>query len=68
MAQQPIMSKATLEGIIASVEADPLAGQGTLSKRDLLIDRLLAHWNVCGGGSAKSPAPLLSEPVAKVAS
>lgn len=67
MATGPGMTKATLEQLIAQVENDPLAGQGSLSKRDLLIDRLLAHWNTCGGGQPKAQTLLLSEPIKKTA-
>ena len=61
MATQNSMTKATLEQIIAQVEGDPLAGQGTFTKRDILIDRLLAHWNTCGGGQQKHATAILTE-------
>lgn len=58
---QTSMTKTTLEQIIAQVEGDPLAGQGSFTKRDILIDRLLAHWNTCGGGRPKDVMPILTE-------
>lgn len=39
------MTKESLLQIIIQVDADPLAGMGSISKRDLLVDRLLAHFN-----------------------
>lgn len=37
------MTKETIGAIIDSVEQDPLAGFGAYTKREILIDRLLAH-------------------------
>lgn len=45
MALRSVMTKESLLQIIAQVENDPLAGRGSISKTDLLVDRLLAHWN-----------------------
>jgi hypothetical protein len=59
-----VMTKESLGQIIAQVENDPLAGAGAISKRDLLIDRLLAHWNTVqprDSSPAPAPRPLLTE-------
>jgi len=59
------MTKETLNQIIQNVENDPLAGMGSMSKRDLLIDRLLAHWNTVEARPVEQPTvakPLISEP------
>ena len=37
------LSKQTLEQIFAQVDSDPLAGRGHFTKREILIDRILAH-------------------------
>lgn len=60
------MTKETLNQIIQNVENDPLAGMGSMSKRDLLIDRLLAHWNTVEARPVEQPTvakPLISEPL-----
>ena len=36
------LTKATLEQILVQVDADPLAGRGHLTKREILVDRILA--------------------------
>lgn len=64
------MTKAALNGIFDEVDNDPLAGMGELTKRDLVIDKLLAHWNVMAGRAA--PAPIVANaeldiPVARAA-
>lgn len=59
------MTRESLKQIIEQVEADPLAGMGSLSKKELLIDRLLAHWNTVEARPAEQPtAPkqLITEP------
>ena len=63
MALRSVMTKESLLQIIAQIESDPLAGCGTLTKRDLLVDRLLAHWNTVEGRmAAPTPArPILTE-------
>jgi hypothetical protein len=57
------MTKDTLRSIINEVNHDPLAGQGYLTKTDILIDRLLAHWNTVEAPAAerKAPEPILNE-------
>lgn len=58
------MTKETLRQIIDGVDADPLAGMGAFTKKDLLIDRLLAHWNTVGPRDAQqstSPKSILSD-------
>ena len=56
------ITKGTLNAIWDNVDKDPLAGLGDISKRDLLIDRILAHIR-SGAVSAtlNSAAPLMSE-------
>jgi hypothetical protein len=41
------LTKATLEQIFVQVDADPLAGRGHLTKREILVDRILAHVRSC---------------------
>lgn len=36
-----------LRAIIDEVNSDPLAGLGSLSKKDILVDRLMAQWRIC---------------------
>ena len=56
------MTKETLSAIIESVELDPLAGHGSMTKREILIDRLLAHCRmVQPETTVKAPELLLSE-------
>lgn len=58
------LTKSTLEQIFIQVDADPLAGRGHLTKRELLIDRILAHVRACAVEKAPvTPRPILdSEP------
>lgn len=54
------LTKATLEQIFVQVDADPLAGRGHLSKREILIDRILAHVRSCVVEKAPAnPRPIL---------
>jgi hypothetical protein len=59
----PAMSKESVRAIIDGVENDPLAGLGCYTKKDILIDRILAHARVAspplGNGNAR---PILNEP------
>lgn len=57
------ITKETLLEIIKNVENDPLAGLGSLSKRDILIDRLLAHIRVTQPPPHGEAAALLTEPL-----
>lgn len=58
------LTKKTLEDIFIQVDADPLAGRGHLSKRELLIDRILAHARACAIEKAPAtPRPILEEVV-----
>lgn len=63
MAIQTTMTKDSIRAIIDSVEYDPLAGMGCYTKKDLLIDRLLAHCRTTNhvAAPAAPPAPILSE-------
>jgi len=59
------MTKETIRQIIDGVDADSLAGMGAFTKKDILIDRLLAHWNTVGPRDAQQPTepkPLLTQP------
>ena len=54
------LTKATLEQIFVQVDADPLAGRGHLTKREILIDRILAHVCSCVVDKAPTnPRPIL---------
>lgn len=54
------LTKATLEQIFVQVDADPLAGRGHLTKREILIDRILAHVRSCVVDKAPTnPRPIL---------
>ena len=60
MALTPTLTKQTLEQIIVHVDNDPLAGRGSLTKRDILVDRILAHVNSCVINSTPvQPRPIL---------
>lgn len=52
----------TLRTIILSVDHDPTAGMGSLSKMDLLIDKILAHVRITAPPAQIAQAPLLSDP------
>jgi len=57
------MTRDTIAAIIQSVDLDPLAGLGHLTKREILIDRLLAHCRtVQPEVGVKVADALLSEP------
>jgi hypothetical protein len=43
MAAPPSMTRESIRALIDGVENDPLAGLGCYSKKDLLVDRILAH-------------------------
>ena len=59
---QSPLTRQTLEQMFIQVDSDPLAGKGCLSKRDILIDRIIAHCRVAVIQPAPvDPAPLLLE-------
>lgn len=63
MAIPPTMTKESVRALIDGVENDPLAGLGCFTKKDLLIDRILAHSRATQPASPISaPRPILSEP------
>lgn len=65
MANHTTMTKESLRAIIDSVEYDPLAGMGVYTKKDLLIDRLLAHCRTATPVAAPvAPAALILTEVA----
>jgi hypothetical protein len=47
IAMPTTLTKTSLEQIFIQVDADPLAGRGHLTKREILIDRILAHVRAC---------------------
>jgi hypothetical protein len=53
------MTKESLRAIIDSIEYDPLAGMGVYTKKDLLIDRLLAHCKTATHVAAPAAPPAL---------
>ena len=59
---QSPLTRQTLEQMFIQVDSDPLAGKGCLSKKDILIDRIIAHCRVSVVQPAPvDPAPLLLE-------
>lgn len=61
----PAMTKESVRAIIDGVENDPLAGLGCFSKKDILIDRILAHARVAQpAGQTMAPRGVLTEPAA----
>ena len=58
------MTKESVRAIIDAVENDPLAGLGCYTKKDLLVDRFLAHSRATMPSSVplSSPRPVLTEP------
>ena len=58
----PITKEALLD-IIEQVEQDPCAGLGSLSKKEILVDRLLAHIRITSPPQQIEHKPLLSEPL-----
>jgi hypothetical protein len=61
MSSSPLTA-ATLRAIYDSVENDPTAGLGSISKPDLLIDKILAHVRITAPPPQIAQAPLLSDP------
>lgn len=60
----PAMTKESVRAIIDGVENDPLAGLGCFSKKDILIDRILAHARVSQPVAQTAvPRAVLTEPV-----
>lgn len=57
MAIANTMTKESIRAIIDSVEYDPLAGMGAYTKKELLIDRLLAHCRTTQSVNGLSAAP-----------
>ena len=62
------MTPEVLRSIIDEVNNDPLAGLGSLSKKDILVDKLMAQWRICAaqirGIPVKDARPLvLDKPV-----
>jgi hypothetical protein len=53
----------SLRALIIEVNSDPLAGLGSLSKMDILVDRIMAQWRICSaqirGIPVKDARPLI---------
>ena len=65
MAAAAAMTKESVRAIIDGVENDPLAGLGCFTKKDILIDRILAHARTTQPAPANGAArAVLSEPTA----
>jgi hypothetical protein len=62
------MTADSIAKIIDEVNGDPLIGLGTMSKKQHLVDRLLAHWRVCSaqikGTPLRDVSPLITDKVA----
>jgi hypothetical protein len=59
------MTHTTVKAIFEQIEADPLAGMGTISKRDRFIDAIVAHHNLVMAqyvNMPTTPAPIMTEP------
>jgi hypothetical protein len=52
----------TLSAIFDAVEQDPTAGMGSISKKDILIDKILAHVRITAPPAQREQTPLLSNP------
>jgi hypothetical protein len=64
MAASPTMTKESIRAIIDGVENDPLAGLGCYTKKDLLVDRILALSRSAQPTPVTAPPrPILSEPL-----
>ncbi len=55
----PNFTRETLQQMFVQVDSDPLAGKGCLTKRDILIDKIIAHVRV----AAVTPAPVTPQPI-----
>jgi len=65
MAAPSTMTKESVRALIDGVENDPLAGHGCFSKKDLLVDRILAHSRLAQPvAQAAPPRPVFTEPLA----
>lgn len=53
------LNKQQLEQIIDQVNADPLAGRGYLKKKEIVIDRILAHLQTVEIGPAPAAQPIM---------
>jgi hypothetical protein len=63
MAAPATMTKESVRALIDGVENDPLAGLGCFSKKDLLVDRILAHSRLAQPvAQSAAPRPVLTEP------
>ena len=64
MAIASTVTKESIRAIIDGVENDPLAGVGCYTKKEILIDRLLAHCRSSQQAVAPlaAPRPILTEP------
>ena len=61
----PAMTKESVRALIDGVENDPLAGLGCFSKKDILIDRILAHARTSQPvAQTATPRTVLTDPMA----
>ena len=49
------MTPDVIRKIIDEVNSDPLIGLGTLSKKEHLVDRLMAQWRICSAQAKGIP-------------
>jgi hypothetical protein len=59
------MTHTTVKAIFEQIEGDPLAGMGTISKRDRFIDAIVAHHNLVMAqyvDMPTKPASIMNEP------
>ena len=66
------MTPEIIRSLILEVNNDPLAGLGSLSKLDIIVDKLMAQWRICSaqirGIPVRDAKPLiLSEQARKAA-
>ena len=66
------MTPDILRALILEVNNDPLAGLGSLSKLDIVVDRIMAQWRICAaqikGVPIRDAKPLVLNTVAPTTS
>ena len=65
MATPNMITKESIRAIVDGVENDPLAGMGWYTKKDILVDRILAHCRAAlhVAGPSATPRPIVTEAV-----
>lgn len=65
------MTPDIIRALILEVNNDPLAGLGSLSKLDIIVDKLMAQWRICAaqirGIPVRDAKPLVLTSVAPAA-